>query len=333
MSFASALDNDPVSALATEFSALDSSRPAILFGSFQQVMDEAPEAAAQTVQPTVQSLAKEMADDRRLTAATLAEIGGQLQKLTDAVELANKLPAVKPVGPTTVEAVAAALSDEDTAKESCEKFGDSWLLKILREGLLPASASQNVYLASKLAQQLISQQGMPQDPLPPLPPAGTSLPASSRGSPLPASPFSAPAASFPFASALVGRHIKADLPKPSKFSRIAADSDIRAWLTRMHEYFTITGMEPAAWVVVASNFLDKAPLQLWEARKLQYASTPEEKRGLLLQVSVLLLEHGQRLPLLLGREMDLKTSGSLPTLATVGLPILLPRGSKPGLAS
>ncbi|KAI4208880.1 MAG: hypothetical protein L6R36_009552, partial [Xanthoria steineri] len=32
--------------------------------------------------------------------------------------------------------------------------------------------------------------------------------------------------SFPFAAALPGKHVKIDLPKPSKFSRIAVDSDI-----------------------------------------------------------------------------------------------------------
>ena len=48
---------------------------------------------------------------------------------------------------------------------------------------------------------------------------------------------------FPFAAALAGRHAKVELPKPSKFSRIAVDSDVRAWLRRMHEYLTISGVE------------------------------------------------------------------------------------------
>ncbi|KAL3135299.1 hypothetical protein ABBQ32_007497 [Trebouxia sp. C0010 RCD-2024] len=80
---------------------------------------------------------------------------------------------------------------------------------------------------------------------------------------------------FPFAAALAGKHVKVDLPKPSKFSRIAVDSDIRAWLLRMHEYLTISGIEQNVWVVFASNYLDKAPLQLWEARKTQLAEQPE----------------------------------------------------------
>ena len=62
---------------------------------------------------------------------------------------------------------------------------------------------------------------------------------------------------FPFAAALVGRRVKIERPKPSKFSCIAVDSDICAWLLRMHQYLTILAFEPKAWVVFASNFLDK----------------------------------------------------------------------------
>ena len=80
---------------------------------------------------------------------------------------------------------------------------------------------------------------------------------------------------FPFSTAIAGKHVKVDLPKPSKFSRIAVDSDIRAWLLRMHDYLTISGIEPSVWVVFASNYLDKAPLQLWEARKTQLSNQPE----------------------------------------------------------
>ena len=80
---------------------------------------------------------------------------------------------------------------------------------------------------------------------------------------------------LPFSATIPGKHVKIDLPKPSKFSRIAVDSDIRAWLLRMHECLTISGIEPSVWVVFASNYLDKAPSQLWEARKTQLSSQPE----------------------------------------------------------
>ena len=43
----------------------------------------------------------------------------------------------------------------------------------------------------------------------------------------------------------------------------------------MNEYLTISGIEPNVWVVFASNYLDKAPLQLWEARKTQLSGQPE----------------------------------------------------------
>ena len=43
----------------------------------------------------------------------------------------------------------------------------------------------------------------------------------------------------------------------------------------MNEYLTISGMQPNVWVVVASHFFDKAPLQLWEARKTQLFEQPE----------------------------------------------------------
>ena len=86
---------------------------------------------------------------------------------------------------------------------------------------------------------------------------------------------STPGTAFPFSAAVAGKHVKVDLPKPNKFSRIAVDSDIRAWLLRMHECLTISGIEPSVWVVFASNYLDKAPLRLWEACKTQLSNQPE----------------------------------------------------------
>ena len=43
----------------------------------------------------------------------------------------------------------------------------------------------------------------------------------------------------------------------------------------MNEYLTISGINLNVWVVFASNHLDKAPLQLWEARKTQLYEQPE----------------------------------------------------------
>ena len=89
---------------------------------------------------------------------------------------------------------------------------------------------------------------------------------------------------FPFSAAIAGKHVKVDLPKLSKFSRIAVDADIRAWL-RMNAYLTISGVEPNVWVVFASNYLDKAPLQLWEARKTQLYEQPETSLPMQLRLS------------------------------------------------
>ena len=36
----------------------------------------------------------------------------------------------------------------------------------------------------------------------------------------------------------------------------------------------MAGLEPSVWVVVAGNFLDRAPLELWEARKAQLVDQP-----------------------------------------------------------
>ena len=92
---------------------------------------------------------------------------------------------------------------------------------------------------------------------------------------LPANTVTPRGTPFPFAAALAGKHVKVDLPKPSKFSRIAVDSDIHAWLLRMQEYLIVSGIESKVWTVFVSNFLDEAPLQLWEARKTQFAAQPE----------------------------------------------------------
>ncbi|KAL3153227.1 hypothetical protein ABBQ38_011977 [Trebouxia sp. C0009 RCD-2024] len=93
-------------------------------------------------------------------------------------------------------------------------------------------------------------------------------------------------------AAFADKHVKLDLPKPSKFSRIAVDSDIRAWLLRMQEYLTISGIESTVWTVVASNFLDQAPLQLWEARKTQLAERPEA--NLPMQLRIFWWERGRK---------------------------------------
>lgn len=54
---------------------------------------------------------------------------------------------------------------------------------------------------------------------------------------------------------------------PKYFSKLGVDSDVHLWLVCVQEYVTLAGFEVSIWAVIASQFLDKVPLQLWEARK------------------------------------------------------------------
>lgn len=93
---------------------------------------------------------------------------------------------------------------------------------------------------------------------------------------LPALPApSGPSTSFPFTAAMADRHFKFELPRPRRFTKITADSDICAWLLRVQEYLTIAGIDASYWVVFASNYLDGVPLQLWESCKMQLHANPE----------------------------------------------------------
>ena len=79
--------------------------------------------------------------------------------------------------------------------------------------------------------------------------------------------------SLPFAAALTaGRHIKFEFNKPDRFSKMHADFDISAYLSRLEEYFTLAGVEPAAWGAIAATFLTSTPQNLWDAHKVQAAA-------------------------------------------------------------
>ncbi len=53
--------------------------------------------------------------------------------------------------------------------------------------------------------------------------------------------------------AIARKHIKFELPRLSKFSRIAAH--LRAWLVRIHEHLITIGVEQNVWVVFAAFYL------------------------------------------------------------------------------
>ena len=190
-------------------------------------------------------------DSADLTAASerlkldLAELRSVVTALAAASPAAvdTKIP-----GPTDEAGVAERLRDKASLQQAVKDYGLPWLFEVKEKGLFPAAALRDddfmeYYLELRKSGTVIT----------------------------PALPAPSTSGTLPFAAALAGRHIKFELPRPSKFSRIAADSDIRAWLVRIHEYLTITGVEQNVWVVFASNYLDGAPLQLWESRKAQLA--------------------------------------------------------------
>ena len=53
--------------------------------------------------------------------------------------------------------------------------------------------------------------------------------------------------------AVARKHIKFELPRLSKFSRIAAH--LRAWLVRIREHLITIGVEQNVWVVFAAFYL------------------------------------------------------------------------------
>ena len=186
----------------------------------------------------------------------------------------------KTPGPTEPDGAAQALRDPAARQIAIKEYGIAWLIDVKDKHLWPASALHDddflsQYLELKKSGMAISPSATATADLLASANHHVSIDKAASGS-LPAAPTPSTAGTpFPFAAALAGRHVKVELPKPSKFSRIAVDSDIRAWLLRMHEYLTISGVEPKAWVVFASNFLAQAPLQLWEARKTQLTEQPD----------------------------------------------------------
>ena len=183
-------------------------------------------------------------------------------------------------GPTDHEGVAYALRDPAARQKAIKEYGISWLIDAKDKQLWPASALHDddfliQYLELKKSGMAFLPSATATADL--LASANHSVSIGKAASEsVPVVPYPSTAGTpFPFAAALAGRHVKVELPKPGKFSRIAVDFDIRAWLRRMHEYLTISGVEPKAWVVFASNFLAQAPLQLWEARKTQLTEQPD----------------------------------------------------------
>ena len=270
---------DQVADLAVDLAAVDVSQHTctpLVFGDFSHIaMDRNPSEPH-----TLETLTAQLHTLHKDLMAAMTE----LKQSTAALATAK---ADRPPGPTVSKGVAEALRDPAARQEAAKTYGIQWLTETKEKELWPAGALKDDQFMAQYYQLKLSGIAGPSDS--PLSTASTIAdllasvvrPASVLGKAasdsLPgsiATPSTASTA-FPFLAAIDGKHVKVDLPKPSKFSRIAVDSDIRAWLLRMHEYLTISGIEPSVWVVFASNYLDKAPLQLWEARKTQLSNQPE----------------------------------------------------------
>ena len=296
---------DQVSDLAIDLAAVDvSQHTPLVFGDLSHIAMDRNPSEPHTLE-TLTAQVKVNYDKAQLETGKLKEtMGNMLQDVAQLHTLHQDLMAAmtelkqstaalatakagRPPGPTHSEGVAEALRDPAARQEATKTYGIQWLTETKEKEMWPADALKDDQFMARYYQLRLSGTAGPSAS--PLSTASTIAdllasvvrPATVLGKAasdsLPgsiATPSTASTA-FPFSAAIAGKHVEVDLPKPSKFSRIAVDSDIRAWLLRMHEYLTISGIEPSVWVVFASNYLDKAPLQLWEARKTQLSNQPE----------------------------------------------------------
>ena len=92
--------------------------------------------------------------------------------------------------------------------------------------------------------------------------AATSLPGSSASR---AAPLQVSSSSVLPSVARLGKHFKADLPKPDFFRQLDASADIGRWLRRIHECLFLMNYAPSIWSVVANQFLGRAPRDLWDS--------------------------------------------------------------------
>ena len=73
-------------------------------------------------------------------------------------------------------------------------------------------------------------------------------------------------------SAISGRDIaslRRTLPQPQKFDKVTADHDFTLWLTGRREYLVLGAFPEAQWAIIASQYLAKNPLRLWQSHKAE----------------------------------------------------------------
>ena len=254
-----------------------------------QVNHDKAQLAVNSLKQTLGGVRQETAEQQAEQQTFNRDLMTAMTELKQSVAALRTAQDGRPPGPTDSDGVAEALRDPAARREATRTFGIQWLMDT--KEMWPADTLKDDEFMFQYYQLKHSGTASPSDT--PLPSASANAdllasvphPASVLGKaasdslhgsvPTPSTAGTA----FPFSAAIAGKHVKVDLPKPSKLSCIAIDSDIRAWLLRMNKYLTISGIEPNVWVVFASNYLDKAPLQLWEARKTQLSGQP---RGIVL---------------------------------------------------
>ena len=292
-------DDPEVSGLSSNLAAVNVSgqRPPVLqFGNYNpadmdpQLSMEAISASLQASKAKLQEQITDIQNSEAEQRQDAADMRDSLDKLSAGFEefrqlMRSALPQLpRAAGPTDKELVAELLNTKQSRKKAVEDFGWGWALDMEQKNLIPLPAYQDRDFRQELmSQQAKAASGMPIPPAVPASNQSAGLLASANLAPVSPAAVSKAASdalpalttNSPFSAALAGKHIKFEMPKPSKFSRIAADSDIRAWLVRIHEYLTITGVDPSVWVVFAGSYLDKSPLNLWESRKAQLALQPD----------------------------------------------------------
>ena len=294
---------DPVANLAADLAAVSickqSRQPqvSITFGDFAgMVLPDGPHITLQNLAGAIEANRLRADEGLNETREAISEQLQEQKEVTLAIQqLTNKIygfqgdmaallqanPGLKIFGPEAPEAIDHVLRDRPAREVALKTYTLEWLTQTRDKGLWPRSALEDIdFMVKYIDLMKAPGSGMPSTPQSALPgsvalPAPSPIASASKAVSAPLVPTSSmPSSSLPFASAMAGRHIKFELPRPSKFARIDADSNIRAWLLRVHEYVTISGIDPSAWVVVASHFLDRDPLALWEARKTQLAEQP-----------------------------------------------------------
>ena len=159
--------------------------------------------------------------------AAFAEIATGLEEIrhTVAAAVAGKQP------PMDREGVAEALRDSATRIASSREYGIQWLIDVKDKGLWPMAALSDEPFMARFLQQ---KSGIFEPPVAPLPTAtanevlASAQPPASVGKASSDSfrllgnastPLTGSGSLFPFSAAIAGKHVKIDLPRPSKFSR------------------------------------------------------------------------------------------------------------------